>query len=40
MSDLIRDLGGTSIYTKLDVRWGYNNVRIKKGDKHKAAFKM
>ena len=36
---LIRDLGGASIYTKLDIQWGYNNVRIKKGDEHKAAFK-
>ena len=27
------------IYTKLDVRWGYNNVRIKAGDEHKAVFK-
>ena len=36
---LIRDLGGADIYTKLDVRWGYNNVRIKEGDEHKAAFK-
>jgi hypothetical protein len=26
-------------YTKFDVRWGYNNVRIKKGDEWKAAFK-
>ena len=24
--------------TKLDVRWGYNNVQIKEGDKWKAAF--
>ena len=24
---------------KLDVQWGYNNVRIKEGDKHKAVFK-
>ncbi len=27
------------IYTKLDVRWGYNNVRIREGDEKKAAFK-
>jgi hypothetical protein len=36
---LICDLGGAHIYTKLDVRWGYNNVWIKEGDKYKAAFK-
>jgi len=27
------------IYTKLDIRWGYNNIRIKEGDEGKAAFK-
>jgi len=27
-----------SLYTKFDIRWGYNNVHIKKGDKWKAAF--
>jgi len=26
--DLIRDLSNAHIYTKLDVRWGYNNVCI------------
>ena len=36
---LIYNLGGAHIYTKLDVRWGYNNVRIKQGDEWKAAFK-
>ena len=25
-------------FTKVDIRWGYNNVHIKEGDKHKAAF--
>ena len=27
-------------FTKLDVRWGYNNVWIKEGDEWKAAFQM
>jgi len=39
IADLIRDLSNAHIYTKLDVRWGYNNIRIRKGDEEKAAFK-
>ena len=39
ISDLIRDLGGARLYTKFDVRQGYNNIRIKEADAHKAAFK-
>jgi len=27
------------IYTKLDVRWRYNNIHIQEGDEHKAVFK-
>jgi len=26
------------VFTKMDLWWGYNNVRIKKGDKWKVAF--
>jgi hypothetical protein len=35
---LIDRLSGCSLYTKFDIRWGYNNVRIKEGDEWKAAF--
>jgi hypothetical protein len=31
-------LKGARFFTKLDVRWGFNNVRIQKGDEWKAAF--
>ncbi len=39
ISDLICDLSNTHIYTKLDVRWGYNNIHICEGDEQKVAFK-
>ena len=38
ISDLIDRLSKASIFTKIDLRWGYNNVRIRKGDEWKAAF--
>src|SRR6202522_798015 len=37
--EIMDKLKGAKYFTKLDVRWGYNNVRIRKGDKWKAAFK-
>ena len=39
ISEIMDKLKGAKYFTKLDVRWGYNNVRIKKGDEWKAAFK-
>jgi hypothetical protein len=39
ISDLINRLRGACYFTKLDVRWGYNNVHIKEGDEWKAAFR-
>lgn len=38
MQDLINSLSGAKYFTKIDLRWGYNNVRIKKGDEWKTAF--
>jgi len=38
ISELIDKLKGACYFMKLDVRWGYNNVRIKEGDEWKAAF--
>jgi hypothetical protein len=36
--DLIAAVRKAALFTKFDVRWGYNNVRIKAGDEWKAAF--
>jgi hypothetical protein len=37
--DLMAQLQGAKIFTKLDLHWGYNNVRIKEGDEYKTAFR-
>ena len=39
IQELIDKLKEVKIFTKLDVRWGYNNIRIKEGDEWKAAFR-
>jgi hypothetical protein len=36
--NLMAQLQGAKIFTKLDLCWGYNNVRIKEGDEYKTAF--
>ncbi|KAF8748302.1 hypothetical protein RHS01_10955, partial [Rhizoctonia solani] len=37
--DLMAKLRNAKLFTKLDLRWGYNNVRIKEGDEWKTAFR-
>ncbi|QRW22602.1 Retrotransposable element Tf2 protein [Rhizoctonia solani] len=36
--DLMAQLRGAKVFTKLDLRWGYNNVRVKEGNEWKTAF--
>jgi len=31
-------MGTKRVFTKIDLRWGHNNVRIKEGDKWKVVF--
>ena len=38
ISELIDQLTRAKYFSKMDVRWGYNNIRIKDGDEYKAAF--
>ena len=38
ISDMLENIGTKKVFTKIDLRWGYNNVRIKEGDEWKAAF--
>ncbi|VDB94093.1 unnamed protein product [Peniophora sp. CBMAI 1063] len=39
IGDIVDRLTGAKVFSKMDVRWGYNNIRIKEGDEWKAAFK-
>ena len=38
ISDILENIGTKKLFTKMDLRWGYNNVRIKEEDEWKAAF--
>ena len=38
IQELLDIIKGAIIFTKLDIRWGYNNIHIKKGDEWKASF--
>jgi len=37
---LIDSIGKKRVFTKMDLRWDYNNMRINEGDECKAAFSM
>ena len=32
ISDVVENIGTMKVFTKMDLRWGYNNVQIKEGD--------
>jgi len=38
ITELIDNMRGKKVFTKMDLRWGFNNVRIKEGDEWKGAF--
>ena len=40
ISEVLENIGMKKVFMKMDLRWGYNNVRIKEGDEWKAAFTM
>jgi len=40
ISDIVENISTKKVFTKMDLRWGYNNVQIKEEDKWKAAFTM
>ena len=36
--DIVENIGTKKVFTKIDLRWGYNNIWIKEGDEWKVAF--
>jgi len=32
ITELIDNMGSKKVFTKMDLRWGFNNIRIKEGD--------
>jgi len=38
ITELIDNIESKKVFTKMDLRWGFNNVRIKEGDEWKGAF--
>jgi len=40
ITELIDNIGSKKVFIKMDLRWEFNNVRIKEGDEWKGAFTM
>jgi len=40
ISDILENIGTKKVFMKMDLRWRYNNMRIKKGNEWKAVFTM
>jgi len=40
ITELIDNIGSKKVFTKMDLRWGFNNIRIKERDKWKGVFTM
>ena len=38
ISDILENIGTKKVFMKMDLRWEYNNMRIKEGDEWKAVF--
>jgi len=38
ITDLINNMGSKKVFTKMDLQWGFNNVRIKEGNEWKGVF--
>jgi len=38
ITELVDNMGSKRVFTKMDLRWGYNNVQVKEGDEWKAVF--
>ena len=38
IADILDEVGKRKVFTKLDLRWGYNNIRIKEGNEWKVVF--
>ena len=40
IANILDGVGSKKVFTKLDLRWGYNNIRIKERDEWKTVFTM